>query len=992
MRRRAVLGVGVLAVLSSALVTAPVTAQDSTRSDSDRQVTIWLGEDAGVGDDCPLAELPCRWVGVDLSGVTAGRYEIVCYWSASREGARNRLGSFTMRVSGGTIGRLCLYNVRPGRYVSVTVDGVESNTVLFAETVTQPPPPPTRGSDAPGPTMISTTVAKYSDFFGGDAGGENPDWVRVAFFADPGSSPILRWEYFWEDAGFSSDVKAQEGYVGWFFSRHNAQVWVARACNEHGCGPWGRSTDPQSGSGVPGQTMVHTTVGTFRDIYDTSAVYDPNSGVENPYGVQVVFFADPGSSPILRWEYTDGAMVAPIALPGEGANREFFAVTSEPDDYFVEARACNEHGCGPWGRSTTIANASSPTTSTTGGLTGGSRVELSLGANHSGAGDCPYSQLPCRWVNVTLRDFPADTYRVRCMWLHSESGEERVSTSKTIEHVGGASATLNNVCHFNVRVGRAVHVTVDDVRSNTVRFTGDPVGSSSPPPTPQPDSAVPPVSGDEEKPPGEIRYLRLTETGRGADRHLVLSWFAPIDDGGARITNYDLDISRPGRSWGGGVFTTELVTSTCNHEGGWTETAEYNLRAISTLGRQSGVEARYCLRVFFPHYHTTYSVSVRAENRAGRGPASRVRLVTEPLPITWWSAGDSYSSGEGIGDEGIKAFNNCQQSRNAYGPSAAQILKNENWSISVQFTACTGAIAENLFGVKQVVHEGRNMETQADQVVGERFDIITLSFGGNDIGFSSVLECAIRKNKCPEGFRYYVVPPRPVSESELTERIDRLLDPVPCSFEDSESRISSDSEAKKRYDCDLAMGNERGSIIDVYQRLVNQYLTPRGRVYVIGYPQLFAPTSEWRGEQRSLTCHGISSGYSRILANAADYFTEKLKEAVDRTNGRLGVKQVHFVDVQRLYRRGGHELCGGGEDWLNGIEVGKFRLEFNKEGDSFHPNRLAHDAIARELVATIRRTFDRHTLGTDYPADYPEFFEPEFFGEAPKVVRTVTIG
>ena len=135
-------------------------------------------------------------------------------------------------------------------------------------------------------------------------------------------------------------------------------------------------------------------------------------------------------------------------------------------------------------------------------------VTISLGPDDSGP-HCPYSELPCRWVNITMRNFARGSHAISCLWLHSESGEVRTPISGSITHHGESTETENRFCSFNVRPGRSIWVTVDGVRSNVLSFTGDPVGGSSPPPPPPP----PP----DPSPPGPPRVtvveFRATEWG-----------------------------------------------------------------------------------------------------------------------------------------------------------------------------------------------------------------------------------------------------------------------------------------------------------------------------------------------------------------------------------------------------------------------------------------------------------------------------------------------
>ena len=234
--------------------------------------------------------------------------------------------------------------------------------------------------------------------------------------------------------------------------------------------------------------------------------------------------------------------------------------------------------------------STAPTTTTTQPLPD-PRIEISLGDNNSGSDNCPYSQLPCRWINITLKNFPAGSHFTRCVWLHSESGAERVPISGNINHGGGSSANLNRYCSFNVREGRSVWVTVGGVRSNTLRFSGDPVGGSVPPPPP-----IPPPQDD--GPPGPVRNLRLELTD---DSSFRATWDRPSDVGGSQITNYVIRVSRP-----------RLSASV----GPWSNTYERTSRSFTLNGRKGA----------------TYTVRVAAENQHGSGSEVHQSITTPSAP------------------------------------------------------------------------------------------------------------------------------------------------------------------------------------------------------------------------------------------------------------------------------------------------------------------------------------------------------------------------
>ena len=61
--------------------------------------------------------------------------------------------------------------------------------------------------------------------------------------------------------------------------------------------------------------------------------------------------------------------------------------------------------------------------------------------------------------------------------------------------------------------------------------------------------------------------------------------------------------------------------------------------------------------------------------------------------VSWQSAGDSYSAGEGVdGNHGA-----CAQSDQAYGPASANILRDELGITNTTFTACSGHLIEDYY-------------------------------------------------------------------------------------------------------------------------------------------------------------------------------------------------------------------------------------------------------------------------------------------------------
>lgn len=317
-----------------------------------------------------------------------------------------------------------------------------------------------------------------------------------------------------------------------------------------------------------------------------------------------------------------------------------------------------------------------------------------------------------------------------------------------------------------------------------------------------------------------------------------------------------------------------------------------------------------------------------------------------PQQISWQSAGDSYSSGEGVyGNKG-----DCAQSQNAYGPKAAKAMaEQQSWGIDNEtFTACTGHLIEDFFHPRD---EGGNSLWQWGREQGgpERVDVLTMSFGGNDVGFADVLkDCVVLPDSWFDALTG--TSGCDTSETDLEKRIDALADPPKRDGCSTRRRLDGD------FMCVLALEKRSGSIVDFYYDLVTNQLTDRGRLYVVGYPRVFADTDQWPWWGVSM-CSGVKRGDTEKLGRLAERLNNKLQEAVGRANKALGSERVVFVDRFASFRDGQHELCGRGDDWLNGLGSDRgVPLEYRWE-NSFHPNAAGHAATATQLVERAAATF-----------------------------------
>lgn len=298
---------------------------------------------------------------------------------------------------------------------------------------------------------------------------------------------------------------------------------------------------------------------------------------------------------------------------------------------------------------------------------------------------------------------------------------------------------------------------------------------------------------------------------------------------------------------------------------------------------------------------------------------------SDRFPIYWLSTdrpslggylamGDSFASGEGAYSylEGTDtATNKCHSSLIAY-----PYLLNRA-AISV---ACSGAVTGDVNGQAPAQRTGRrdgdyNLEQlaqlQATALPGtlNQLDFasyfqpesVTVSIGGNDIGFANILKSCID----PRG-NWQV---RATCYSTYEDRLELL------------------KLIRGQYD----------NLVSVYQRL----LQPIRRLYVIGYPQIISDTG-------SCGVNVLLNGTERVFAvQLTDYLNSVIKAAAD-TAGAV------YVDVSQALA--GQRLCESSRPAVNGLTATDAFPFLGQE--SFHPNWLGHQLLA---LAISRQTNDLTT-------------------------------
>jgi lysophospholipase L1-like esterase len=260
--------------------------------------------------------------------------------------------------------------------------------------------------------------------------------------------------------------------------------------------------------------------------------------------------------------------------------------------------------------------------------------------------------------------------------------------------------------------------------------------------------------------------------------------------------------------------------------------------------------------------------------------------------LNWVALGDSYSSGEGNppflagshnpGDE-------CHRSLAAYSEVIAQSQPSR---YNLSFHACSGAVTADLYAPNET--NEKESTPQLDWL-NSKTDVVTLTIGGNDVGFPDVMSyCATRNSlmpTCQEKFQAQV-------DAEIS-----LLGAI-------------NDEGDRTY---------RNIIYDISQR------APNAKIYILGYPRFFP-------EIPPLNCP-TGAGPDQFAYSDMVWMNEEGKKLDNAIAAGAAASGATYVDTYDAMA--GHTLCDK-KPWIN-------RAVPSHRVYSYHPTADGQKAFARIL-------------------------------------------
>ncbi|HJP81019.1 MAG TPA: SGNH/GDSL hydrolase family protein [Candidatus Saccharimonadales bacterium] len=272
-----------------------------------------------------------------------------------------------------------------------------------------------------------------------------------------------------------------------------------------------------------------------------------------------------------------------------------------------------------------------------------------------------------------------------------------------------------------------------------------------------------------------------------------------------------------------------------------------------------------------------------------------------PVTSPYVALGDSFSAGEGVEPfetgTNIKGTNECHRSKYAY----SRLISGTSSKIpslgSYGFRACSGAVTSNLTDKPQA-NEGVQIDPWSDPSIR----LVTLTIGGNDIGFGDLAKACIF-DSCAKTSNVYKA------------SLNKINTELP------------------------------GKLTTTYKKILKY--APNAKVYVVGYPQVIA--NKKTGDDFDGRCfymydqaNPTARTWSDVDA-ARSIVTEldkKISAAVNSVRGlSASNKRLVYVPVDGPTSPfNGHEICGTKTSWFQNLDQAQ-----NNQNYVFHPNKLGQE-------------------------------------------------
>ena len=344
---------------------------------------------------------------------------------------------------------------------------------------------------------------------------------------------------------------------------------------------------------------------------------------------------------------------------------------------------------------------------------------------------------------------------------------------------------------------------------------------------------------------------------------------------------------------------------------------------------------------------------VSAYQRNRHVPAGPDLAQLAPIPAIagdYVALGDSYSAGEGL--QPFNAFtqsdtarlgNGCHRSAEAY----SQLLRFEGPTPAQRFVACSGAVTSDVFNQFTISDKEGNTIVVPPQVapgVHPEVGLVTITIGGNDVVFSSVVtHCFVRSHCMQAEFQ----PP-----DDNPARGISLPPPGPLDT----WALAAIDKVQEKMDA-------------LYPALKEAY--PNARIVVIGYPYLFPDRQApyWNLSDCQTILRRFTHGERVAVRSLQDQLNQVLHDSA-------AVAGIEFISPAAGWKD--HEPCGASEEqYTNSIKPFILFVVGRRPGDggTFHPNSAGQRELAKLVTCYLVAHPDHPALTPPRPHRVPR--EPD---------------
>ena len=307
---------------------------------------------------------------------------------------------------------------------------------------------------------------------------------------------------------------------------------------------------------------------------------------------------------------------------------------------------------------------------------------------------------------------------------------------------------------------------------------------------------------------------------------------------------------------------------------------------------------------------------------AGPGVATESASAAQSGTFEYVALGDSYSAGLGLAPSTRLPVPSCGQSEVNFPHRVAEQL-----DLRLTDVSCSGATTADLTTAAQFDGADPQLDSLSDST-----DIVTLTIGGNDLGFVSVAAtCAAASAEGP----LLTLSSQPNCESYFAHAGD-----------ENPATVLADRVAP--------------ALSDTYAAIAAA--APNARVFVLGYPNLFRDAASMP-ESGCFTQLGTEP--SSLPVGTTDLaYLHGLESALDAAI-QSSAADAGFTYVPTFADSLGHDVCSGAdEEYVNGAILSGFGLA----SASLHPNDRGAEFLAAAARNAIEASEPEEPTSAELPA------------------------